>query len=229
MTPYGLSHLVPLVVFACGLVGAVVVGRRHRTATGPTTFSRAWAVLVAAVGLFQAVALLVDFDLGVSLPLHLCRLTWIAVAVALWTHRPFPVALAFLWGGLLSTQAVLTPSLGEDFPDPRYLAFWALHLMEVWAAVYLVVGLRLAPRWRDLAATVAATLVWAVCAMAFNAAAGTNYGYLRHKPAGSFLDLLGPWPWYVAAEIVVVSAVWALMTLAARRWSRRSPDDRPVT
>jgi hypothetical integral membrane protein (TIGR02206 family) len=210
------------VVLVCGLVVVVRLGRRDRPFSGPTSFSRAWAALVALVGVTQAVTFLVDFDVDESLPLHICRLTWIAVAVALWTHRPLPVALTFFWGGLLSTQAVLTPSLGEDFPDVRYLAFWALHLMEVWAAVYLVAGLRLVPRWRDLAATVATTLVWAAAAMTFNAVADTNYGYLRRKPgSGSLLDLLGPWPWYVAAEIALVSAVWAGMTLAAQRWAER--------
>jgi hypothetical integral membrane protein (TIGR02206 family) len=190
--------------------------------TGARSFRRAWAAVVAAVGLLQAATFLVDFDLGVSLPLHICRLTWIAVVFALWTLRPFPVALTYFWGGLLSTQAILTPSVTEHFPDPRFLAFWVLHLAEVAAAVYLVVLLRLAPRWRDLAATVATTLVWVAAAMTFNAVAGTNYGYLRRKPAGSVLDLLGPWPWYVVAEIVVVAAAWSLMLLAARRWSRRS-------
>jgi hypothetical integral membrane protein (TIGR02206 family) len=189
---------------------------------GATTFRRAWAGLVAAVGSLQAVTFVVDFDLSVSLPLHICRLTWVAVVAALWTLRRLPVALTYFWGGLLSTQAILAPSLAESFPDPRFLAFWALHVMEVAAAVYLVVLLRLAPRWRDLAATVAATLAWAVVAISFNAVAGTNYGYLRHKPAGSVLDLLGPWPWYVGAEVVVVTAAWALMTLAAQWWSRRA-------
>lgn len=223
MTPYGPSHLVPLGLFVAGLVVVVLLGRAHRATEGPTSFSRAWSAVVALVGLAQAVGFLVDFDLAVSLPLHISRLTWIAVAAALWTHRPFPVALAFFWGGLLSSQAILTPSLADDFPDPRYLAFWALHLMEVWAPVYLVIGLRLVPRWRDLAATVATTLLWAVVAMTFNAAADTNYGYLQQKPgSGSLLDLLGPWPWYVVAEIVVVSAVWAAMTAAARAWASRS-------
>ncbi|GAA3832581.1 hypothetical protein GCM10022242_37140 [Nocardioides panacisoli] len=194
---------------------------------GSRSFRRAWAVLVAAIGLFQAATFVVDFDLGVSLPLHICRLTWVAVVLALWTLRPLPVALTFFWGGLLSSQALLTPSLAEDFPDPRFLAFWALHLMEVAAAVYLVGVLRLAPRWRDLVTTVAATLLWAAVAMTFNGLAGTNYGYLQRKPDGSVLDLLGPWPWYLAAELVIVIAIWALMTLAARWWSGRSPR-RPV-
>jgi 4-amino-4-deoxy-L-arabinose transferase-like glycosyltransferase len=35
-------------------------------------------------------------------------------------------------------------------------------------------------------------------------------------------SLLGPWPWYVIEEIAVVLAAWALMTLAAQWWRRRS-------
>ena len=40
----------------------------------------------------------------------------------------------------------------------------------------------------------------------------TNYGYLNGKPnRASLLDVLPAWPWYVAVEIVVVAAVWALL------------------
>lgn len=116
----------------------------------------------------------------------------------------------------------MTPSLNEDLPHPRYFAFWALHLLIVLAAVYLVVGLRLVPRWRDYRSAVAVTLAWAAGTYLFNLVADTNYGYLMRKPGRSLLDLLGPWPWYVVEEIAIVLAVWALMTLGARRWLRRT-------
>ena len=55
---YGPSHLVPLALFAVGLVVAVWLGRRHRAVDGPTRFSRGMALLIPAVSLpFQ----LVDF------------------------------------------------------------------------------------------------------------------------------------------------------------------------
>ena len=88
----------------------------------------------------------------VTLPLHLCDLAWIAATWALWTHKPFPVALTFFWGLTLTIQGVITPALDEDLPHPRYFAFWALHLLIVWAAVYLVIGLGKVPRWRDYGA-----------------------------------------------------------------------------
>lgn len=222
MTPYGPSHLVPLVVFVVGVVLVIVVGRRERLAdpaAGPSRFSRVGAVLIPVVTVpFQVIDIVTDYDIDTTLPLHLCDIAWIAATWALWTHRPFPVALTFYWGLVLTIQGVFTPSLNQDVPHPRYFAFWGLHLLIVWAAIYLVAGRRLAPRWRDYGASLLATAVWAVSTYVFNVVAETNYGYLRHKPqTGSILDLLGPWPWYVLAEIALIAAVWALLTVLARR------------
>lgn len=218
MTQYGPTHLIPLALFVVGVVAAVLLGRRHAVVDGPTGFSRTCALLIPATTVpFQVIDLAYNFDIDVTLPLHLCDLAWIAATWALWTQHRFPVALTFFWGLTLTIQGVVTPSLNEDLPHPRYFAFWALHLLVVWAAIYLVIGLRKAPRWRDFGAAVATTLVWAVSTYAINVLADTNYGYLLRKPRTSVLDLLGPWPWYVAEEIAIVFLAWALMTLAAQR------------
>ena len=75
----------------------------------------------------------------------------------------------------------------------------------------------LSPGWW-VATSVAAPLsaafrTTAAASILFNAAAGTNYGYLNRKPdTASLLDLLPGWPAYVVLEIAVVAVVWALMT-----------------
>src|SRR3954452_10353102 len=109
-------------------------------------------------------------------------------------------------------MAVVTPSLGQSFPDPRWLGFWVRHIFVVWAAVYLVWGIGIRPTWRLYRTSVVAALVWAVAAYGFNRAMATNYGYLVEKPsASSPLDLLGPWPWYVVAAVVFLVTVWAVV------------------
>jgi hypothetical integral membrane protein (TIGR02206 family) len=114
---------------------------------------------------------------------------------------------------VLTTQGLLTPSLSHDFPDLRFFAFWGLHFLVVWSAIYLTWGLGIRPTWRGYTATVVTTAVWAVVVFGFNLVADTNYGYLNHKPhTASLLDLLGPWPLYVGLEIAIVAVVWALMT-----------------
>ncbi len=222
MSSYGPTHVVPLVLFAIGLVAAVWLGRQHREHDGPARFSRAAAVLVPAATVpFLVIDLVFNFDIAVTLPLHLCDLAGIAATWALWTHKPFPVALTFFWGLTLTIQGVITPALNEDLPHPRYFAFWALHLLIVWAAVYLVIGLGKVPRWRDYGAAVITTLAWAVATYGINVVADTNYGYLMRKPRSSILDYFGPWPWYVVQEIALVIAVWAGMTWIAQRSLKR--------
>ena len=88
-----------------------------------------------------------------------------------------------------------------------------MHIGTVWAAAYLTWGRGITPTWRRYRFAVAATAVWAVLVSCFNLVAGTNYGFLNRKPgATTILDLLGPWPWYVLAEIAIITAIWALVT-----------------
>ena len=213
MAAYGTTHLVMLGVFVGGVVGVVLLGRARRGRGPGDPVTRTYAVLVPIAPVIVLVVDVVgDFDLGVTLPLHLSDLSWIVAAVALWTQRPAWAAVTYFWGLVLTSQAIITPSLGEDFPEPRFFGFWAVHLLIVWASIYLVWGLGLRPRWREYRIALAVTLAWAVLTFGFNAVADTNYGYLQRKPSGgSALDLLGPWPVYVVAEIVIVAVVWALM------------------
>jgi hypothetical integral membrane protein (TIGR02206 family) len=96
-------------------------------------------------------------------------------------------------------------------------------MLVVWAAIYLTWGRGMRPTWRSYRFTVIATLVWAAVTFVFNVIAGTNYGYLNSKPpTASILDVLGPWPIYLLAEVAIVLIVWALMTLPWERIRRRA-------
>ena len=219
----GTSHLAVWGLFVVGVVLMVLLGRRVRGTDRAVRVSRVFALAIPALLLpLQVLDFLPgNYNVRTTLPVQLCDLACIAAAVALWTGHRVPVALTYYWGLLLTPQALLTPTLHADFPDPKFLAFWGMHLTIVWAAVYLTWGLGLRPSWRGYASTVAITAAWLVSIFAFNELAGTNYGYVNAKPAtASILDLFGPWPWYVAVEIVLVAIVWALMTLP---WQSRYP------
>jgi hypothetical integral membrane protein (TIGR02206 family) len=228
-TTFGAEHFLLLGLFVAGAVGVVLLGRTQRGTPRARRFSRVFAVTIPCVTVpSQVVQLTPDrFSLGSSLPLQLCDLAWMAAVWALWTHGRVPVALTYYWGFTLSVQGILTPSLVETFPQPGYLAFWAMHFLIVWAAVYLALGLGLGPGWREYRVTVAVTVVWAVLVFAFNSALDVNYGYVNRKPgSASLLDLLGPWPVYVFAALAILLAGWALITwpwvLVGRRRDRRT-------
>jgi hypothetical integral membrane protein (TIGR02206 family) len=209
------QHFAILGVFVIGAAAVIALGRRQRGHASEEVTRRvlAVAVLVAAVPIQVYQFFPGEWDVGTSLPLALCDWAWMAAAYTLWTRSWWAAALTYYWGLTLTIQGILTPSLGQTFPDPRFFGFWSLHLLVVWSALYLTWGVGVRPSWIGYRVTVAATGFWAVAVYVFNVVADVNYGYLNHKPSSaSALDLLGPWPWYVFAEIAIVIVVWALMT-----------------
>ncbi|WP_197984007.1 TIGR02206 family membrane protein [Aeromicrobium sp. CFBP 8757] len=219
---YGSSHLTVLAIFVIGVAVAIVAGRRLAGGPHEQVVRRTFAIVLLCVTIpLQVLQLTPDeWNPQTSLPLQLCDLAWMVAAHALWTRHRVTSTITYLWGITLTTQGMLTPDLASDFPEPRFLMFWGMHVLIVWASFFLVVGLRIVPTWRTYRLTVVLTLAWAVAAYAFNVVAGTNYGYLNRLPRNaSLLDHLGPWPLYVVLEIAIVAAVWALLTWP---WTRPS-------
>ncbi len=234
-TPYGAAHGVAVLVLLLGVVALVVAGRRRddhgrRDPHDRTGRLLAVALLVTTLPLQVLYFTPELWNLQKTLPIQLCDLASLVSAYALWTHRWWATGLTYYWGLFLTTQAIATPDLDTGFPDPVFLLFWGMHIGTVWAAVHLTWGRGLAPDWRSYRFAVAATATWAVAVFTLNVALGTNYGFLNAKPAAtSVLDLLGPWPTYVVAEIAIVCAVWALATWpwVLRARSRRVPESAP--
>lgn len=219
--PFGTSHQVTLVVFFALLVPVVMIGRRVRGTDLEPTVSKGFALLIAAIMVpFHSAEMSPGrFDLGGSLPLQLCDLAWMLAVVTLWTRNRTLCAISYFWGLLLTTQALATPALSQAFPAPEFFGFWAMHFLIVYAAVFLTWGLDIRPTWAGYRSTVAVTFGWMVAVFVINYLIDTNYGFMNRKPSNpSILDYLGPWPVYLGVEILIVGAVWALMTWP---WTRR--------
>ena len=229
---YGPSHLVVLAVFVIGAVLLVWIGRRQTESQARLLGGVLAGLIVAAFGV-ALVYKLIRPALDTSVPLQLCDVAELTAAYALWSQRHWAFVLTYYWGLVLSSQALITPDIGTpeegapDFPHHLFLTFFTLHVLVVWAAIYLTWGQRKRPRWRDYRFAIIVTLVWAAFTFTFNAITGTNYGYLNRKPpTASLLDVLGPWALYLLAEIAIVLIVWALMTWPWER-ARRHVDESP--
>ncbi|MBC3189923.1 TIGR02206 family membrane protein [Pseudonocardia sp. C8] len=220
--PYGATHWWALGVGAVVGVLLVLVARRLRGRPAATTFARGLAVAILAFHIPLQVRRLTPahWNLEFSLPLQLSDLAWVVAAYALWSGRRWACAATYYWGLTLTPQAMLTPALdAPDFPHVDFVSFWGQHLFLTWVAVVLTWGAGIRPTWRGMWTTLGVTAAWAAVTVVFNAVAGTNYGFLNRKPDNpSLLDLLGPWPWYVAVEFVLVVAGWSLITWP---WVRR--------
>jgi hypothetical integral membrane protein (TIGR02206 family) len=229
-TAYGPSHWTVLAVFAIGAAALIWIGRRQ-TESQARVLGRVLGALLVAVFGVALVYKLIHPTLDGSVPLQLCDMAELMAAYALWSQRHWAFALTYYWGLVLSSQALITPDVGApDFPSHGFLTFFALHVLVVWAAIYLTWGRGMRPQWRSYRFAIITTLVWVVFTFTFNVIAGTDYGYLNRKPpVASLLDALGPWPVYLLAEVVIVLIVWALMTWPWERTRRRANEAQQVS
>jgi hypothetical integral membrane protein (TIGR02206 family) len=208
------EHLLPLALLAVVSVLLCVAARR---APGR------WIEVVAGV---IAVSLVVaelswqpyvlanqTWSLGASLPVQLCDVGGFVAAAALLWRRLLLVEVAYFWGLGGTLQAVLTPDLrGQHFPSFPYLQFYVTHDLVILAALFLVIGLGLQPRPGAVRRIFLLTLAFALLVGVIDLVTSGNYMYLRQVPAsGSLLDLMGPWPWYIAAGAVLTLLVLVIL------------------
>jgi hypothetical integral membrane protein (TIGR02206 family) len=153
-----------------------------------------------------------------GLPLNLCDWAAVALIAALLTRKQFAYELGYFWGLGGTLQGLITPDITYGFPDPQFIFFAINHAGIITALLYLTfTGMRPFPA--SLPRVVAATLGYAVVAGAADFALGTDYGFLRAKPANaSLIDFLSPWPWYIP-ELVGIG-ILSLLIYYAPFWAR---------
>ncbi len=221
------QHLVVLALTAAACVGLGMAARRDPEARWITPVSRGLAVLLALNEIAFHVVHQLDEGLSArgDLPLHLTDAATIAAVVALWRPSALAFELTYFWAGTATLQALLTPDLRQGFPDYRWWWFFIAHAGVVVAAVFLAWGRRRTPR----RGAVTRVFLWSL-GVTVLAAAGTllfdgNYMFLRDPPeSGSLLDLMGPWPWYIASAAALALALfWLLDRPFDGRRGRRGP------
>ena len=88
------------------------------------------------------------------------------------------------------------------------------------AGIFLVAGRRIYPRPGAPLRVFLITIGFAAVAGLADLLTGANYMYLRIKPvAGSLLNVMGPWPWYIASGAVL--AILFLTLLNTPFWLAR--------
>lgn len=157
------------------------------------------------------------------LPLHLCDFAIFVAAFALVTRSRAAAEVVWFWALAGTVFAMLLPDVAGEFPDWRWLAYYAMHGAVVASAFVLALGLGLSPRegapWRVFGWT----LAYAAIVAAVDLVTGANFLYLREKPARpTLLDWFGPWPVYIAVAGVVGLALFWLLDLPFRASRRRA-------
>lgn len=217
---FGASHLVALAVTAAVAWWMICAAR---SAGGARRAEVILAILLLTSYPAKILARLhggIAVNVDVALPMHLCDLAGIAGFFALVTRRPLMAELTYFWGLSGTVQALLTPSICYEFPSAAYFAFFQLHSSVVIAALYLPLGLG----WRPRRGAVLRVWYWGlgyvVVACVVDWLLGANYGFFREVAEGSLMELLGPWPYYIASMALLALPVFALLSLPFARRGR---------
>lgn len=208
----------------CGVIALTFIAPLALAAAVRWSESAALARIVS----FSLVALLVgakvlrlvllahdnEFTMENAAPMYLCDWAAILVVVTLIYPNQWTYELCYFWALAGTLQALLTPDLPQGFPDPRFISFFALHGGVIAAVLYMTIGLGMRPVPMSIVRALAWSAVYLAVAITVNSLFGTNYGYLRAKPAHpSLLDYMARWPFYIA-ELALLAVLSCLIYYA---------------
>jgi hypothetical integral membrane protein (TIGR02206 family) len=207
------EHLVPLALLVVVAVPLCVAARR-----APGRWTAAVAAIIAITLVIAElswqpyVVANHTWSAAASLPVQLCDVGGFVAAAALVWRQLLLVEVAYFWGLGGTLQAVLTPDLQDHhFPSFPYLQFYVTHDLVILAALFLVIGLALRPRPGAVRRIYLLTLGFAAVIGLIDLVTGGNYMYLRVRAPGSLLEVMGPWPWYIATGALLTLVVLAIL------------------
>ena len=148
-----------------------------------------WSHRIATVGVHEFVR--------EYMPLHVCGITVFAVVVMLVFRRQMAYEIAYFWGLVGATNAVVTPQLELGYPQYRFFQYFIAHGGIVAAALFATWGLGLRPTGRSVLRVFVLLNVLAVVLIGVNLMLGSNYMFLCQPPATQSPFFFLPWPWYL--------------------------------
>jgi len=173
------------------------------------------------------------FELGKSLPLHLCGFAIILCPIMLVKKSYFLYELNYFWGIGGALQALLTPNLQYPFPHVIFFTFFLSHGLIVVSCIYMtfIVGFR--PTWKSIIKTAIATNVLLGIIAVINLLTNGNYMFLCEKPdSTTLLSYLGPWPWYILSlegvGLTIFLILYAPFFIKDILTPKKKPSEEPV-
>ena len=223
------------VAVVVAMAAALTIAARIRPGRWITVATRILAVSIAGAEPSYWVQQIIHgtWSASTDLPLQLSNAAEFVSAAALWWQTPFLVELTYFWGFGAVVQALLTPDFQQHFPDPAYFRFYVAHGGILVAALFLTVGLRITPRPGAPLRVFLATIVFTAVVGLADVLTNGNYMYLRLKPAaGSLLNVMGPWPWYIGSGLILAIVFLTVLNtpfwLARRKTARASAVAGPI-
>jgi DHA3 family macrolide efflux protein-like MFS transporter len=194
---FSLAHLIPVLILLALLIGIFVF--RHKINPRMDKFLRRGVaiLMIAMEWTFYGWSLSRGPFQTSLLPMGLCAISMYLTAIALWTDSPKITKLIYPWaitGALLSLIVADQPYL---FPHFRYLHYFGNHSLFLLGTVYMVVFKKIRFVHKDVLASSALLLVYALIVYPLNFVLGSNHLFLRELPheVAFLFEFLGDfWP-----------------------------------
>lgn len=215
---FGPAHL--LILGAIPSLAAILAAIQRRVPPGlkALRLGVGFILLLDTVAFYSFLAARGQLRFPSNLPLELCDATLCLTLIVLFTLNQAVFDLAYYGALAGSAMALLTPNLWEPFPSLTTVQYFVDHGLVVASVLYLVWSGPMRPRPGSVGRAMLALNLFAALVGTFDFLFKTNYMYLRAKPQNpSLLDLLGPWPWYIAASEGVALVLFLLLYLPFRR------------
>ncbi len=155
-----------------------------------------------------------SFTIQKELPLHLCRICALMAPWVMFKRHRYWLGVFYFWILVGTMNANITPDLQHGFPHYDYIIFFTIHgfLNALPFYAIFVYGLRI--RWKDIVNTFWITNAYMLITLVVNYFLGSNYFYTMEKPkVASFLDYMGPWPYYILVGEVIIMIFFLLFYL----------------
>lgn len=214
--PFGLSHILVMVLTVAVPAALAVVAHAMRSEKFARAVSIAFATVLMGTWIvwYWLIVARGWTSAHTILPMDLCDWATIAAIATLLKPNQRSYELAYFWALSGTFQALVTPELYYDFPDLRFIVFFAFHGCTIAGVLFLTLARGLRPSPSSLPRVIAWSLLYLVSALTVNRLFGTNFGYLGAKPTTpSLLDWMGPWPIYIV-ELAGVGILYVLVLYA---------------
>ena len=148
-----------------------------------------WSYRLATVGVHEFVR--------EYMPLHVCGIAVFAAVITLVSRRQTAYEIAYFWGLVGATNAVVTPQLEFGYPQYRFFQYFIAHGGIVAAALFATWGLGMRPTARSVLRVFVLLNVLAIVLIGVNLMLGSNYMFLCQPPDTKSPFFFLPWPWYL--------------------------------
>ena len=155
-----------------------------------------------------------DFPWSELLPIHMCNLSTIFIGIFLITKKRLFFEVSFFWGIGGGLNALLTPDVPKNFPDPQYILFFVGHGFLLIAIFFACLGLKNRPTLKSVKNGIYFSFVVLPVIYITNILIGppANYWYLGVKPVGeSLLNFFPEPPFHIPLLILLGIIVFYLI------------------